>query len=376
MRGLSLSELATDITSLEDEPAVIGDISISIDPKIPQSIPSAITQPKKAFSLLQLIPKAKNVSRDVCMSEFTGMRHLADGTNANVFLVQWRDSLCVLKMIREEKQHDPVALHEFEMELGLLERIDHPNVVNILGRELSPHLIKSAQSSFVGAGSTPRVFLVLEFLSGGTMKRILSEAERRSPLLRLLFPKPAFTFKGALLRGREMALGLQYLHSALCRTAVFVHRDLKPDNIAFNASGCLVLFDLGLSTLVARSQTEDDTYSMTGQTGSLRYMAPEVMLCREYNEKVDVYSFAVILWQMATGKIPYDGATKDEFIKFVGKKGYRPELSNHWPKSFKDLLVACWNPDFILRPAFGAVVGVLDRLILEEAQKVDSACLA
>ena len=204
------------------------------------------------------------------------------------------------------------------------------------------------------------------------MKSILREAESRSPILQLLFPKPAFTFKEALLRGREMALGLQYLHSSLCSSAVFVHRDLKPDNIAFNASGALVLFDLGLSTLVARSETEG--YAMTGQTGSLRYMAPEVMLCKTYNEKVDVYSFAVILWQMATGKIPYEGATKDEFIKFVGKKGFRPELARHWPKAFKELLVACWSPDFIVRPSFDAVVMVLDRLNLEEAQKVDSGC--
>ena len=208
------------------------------------------------------------------------------------------------------------------------------------------------------------------------MKRVLNAAGSRSQILQLFFPKPAFSFREALLRGREMALGLKYLHGALCKTAVFVHRDLKPDNIAFNSTGSLVLFDLGLSTLVARSSVDDDTYTMTGQTGSLRYMAPEVMLCKAYNEKVDVYSFAIILWQMATGKVPYDGATKDEFIKYVGKKGFRPDILGYWPKQFKELLISCWNPDFLLRPSFEAVVSTLDTLIVQETQRTDSGCMA
>lgn len=134
-RGTSFSEVVA-LSPVEGEASVdsTDDASVSIDPNIPPSIPSAISNPKRAQSLLQIIPKAKEIPYDLHMSEFTSMRHLADGTNANVFLVQWRDNTCVLKMIREEKQHDPVALYEFEMELGLLERIDHPNVVNILGK--------------------------------------------------------------------------------------------------------------------------------------------------------------------------------------------------------------------------------------------------
>jgi serine/threonine protein kinase len=298
--------------------------------------------PKAAgtVSYFDLMPRLKEIPINLTMDDFTDVRHFADGTNASVFLVKWKGELCIVKMIKEEKDGDPVASHEFDVEHGLLERVTHPNIVNILG-----------------AGEAPRRFLLLEYLSGGTMKGLMDSKAR----------KKAFSFKEALVRGRELALALQHLHSSLGNGVVLVHRDLKPDNVAFNAAGTLVLFDMGLSTLVRRSDVADQTYEMTGQTGSLRYMAPEVMMSKPYNEKVDVYSFAIILWQMASGELPYDGASKADFVKFVGKRGERPELAPYmsWPKDFKDLLVSCWAQSSKERPAFDVVITRLDKLILK-----------
>ena len=83
--------------------------------------------------------------------------------------------------------------------------------------------------------------------------------------------------------------------------------DLKPDNVGFTSTGALKLFDFGLVTCVHRRQDVFSNYAMTGYTGSLRYMAPEVAQRLPYNEKVDVYSYGIMVWQMARDKIPFKG---------------------------------------------------------------------
>ena len=82
---------------------------------------------------------------------------------------------------------------------------------------------------------------------------------------------------------------------------------MKPDNIAFAADGTLKIFDFGLCTCVRKrvSSNDSEAYEMTGNTGSLRYMAPEVALQQPYDKRADVYSFGIIVWQMARGKLPF-----------------------------------------------------------------------
>jgi serine/threonine protein kinase len=82
---------------------------------------------------------------------------------------------------------------------------------------------------------------------------------------------------------------------------------LKPDNVGFTSDGELKLFDFGLVTCVRSRVNSNAAYEMTGYTGSLRYMAPEVALRLPYTEKVDVYSFAIMVWQMARDRVPFKG---------------------------------------------------------------------
>jgi serine/threonine protein kinase len=99
--------------------------------------------------------------------------------------------------------------------------------------------------------------------------------------------------------------------------AVVIHRDLKPENIGFTASGELKLFDFGLATCVEARRDSKTSYNMTGNTGSLRYMAPEVALQMPYTETVDVHSFALISWQMARRKVPFKGLSMQQFMTEV-----------------------------------------------------------
>lgn len=154
----------------------------------------------------------------------------------------------------------------------------------------------------------------------------------------------------------KFVLSINFLHDLT---------DLKPDNIGFTADGSLKLFDLGLCTCVKARTSSAQAYEMTGFTGSLRYMAPEVALRKPYNEKVDVYSFAIIVWQMARDRIPFKGFTKEEFMKQLVSEGQRPKLDKNWPPKFSKLLEHCWDVDHMRRPSFTVIVLELNKLIAE-----------
>ena len=138
---------------------------------------------------------------------------------------------------------------------------------------------------------------------------------------------------------------------------------MKPENIAFTIDDEVKLIDLGLSTCVRKRKNLSDVYQLTGNTGSLRYMAPEVALRLPYNEKVDVYSFGIILWQMAEDKVPYKGFTKEEFMSQVVKKSYRPPISKQWPMEFSNLLRKCWDREPANRPTCSQILETLDQII-------------
>jgi serine/threonine protein kinase len=174
------------------------------------------------------------------------------------------------------------------------------------------------------------------------------------------------SFEEALERGKELASALNYIHCE-CTTGVsIIHRDLKPDNIGIDCDGTLKVIDFGLSICVKRRTNNTSAYKMTGRTGTMRYMCPEVALGQKYSEKVDVYSFAIILWQMVADSIPYKKITKDIFFDAVARGGERPPLNSHWPEAFCELLESCWAESQETRPSFNIVMKVLDEIIAEE----------
>uniref|UniRef100_A0A7S1Y5A0 Protein kinase domain-containing protein n=1 Tax=Grammatophora oceanica TaxID=210454 RepID=A0A7S1Y5A0_9STRA len=143
--------------------------------------------------------------------------------------------------------------------------------------------------------------------------------------------------------GLDVARGMEYLHRHR-----IIFRDLKPSNVGFGPDGTAKIFDFGLAREVIDSKRR-----MTGNTGSLRYMAPEVNRREHYGLSADIYSYGVMLWEMCTLHKPYKGMNKEEHAEMVIHKGFRPKI-NAVPGSpeLKKLIQACWSANAQHRPNF------------------------
>jgi len=121
----------------------------------------------------------------------------------------------------------------------------------------------------------------------------------------------------------ELADALQYLHANRV-----MHRDLKPDNLGLTDEGRLKVFDLDVCRILPEEAVRypDKTYRFTSNTGSRRYMAPEVARGDEYNAKSDVYSFGLLCYAVLSLDSPYEGIPDKVVLDRVVKEGLRPSL--------------------------------------------------
>jgi len=117
---------------------------------------------------------------------------------------------------------------------------------------------------------------------------------------------------------------LRQILSALdtCHKKNIVHRDLKPENILFESSSIdstVKVIDFGRSKLLVAKE------KIVERAGSLYYMAPEVLQCKEYNQQCDIWSAGVILYLLLAGCPPFNGKTREETIKKIieGKPEYK-----------------------------------------------------
>ena len=162
----------------------------------------------------------------------------------------------------------------------------------------------------------------------------------------------------------EIAAGLNYLHN---KGVIF--RDLKPNNIGF-LNGRVKLFDFGLSRELPGCNLEEP-FQMSGKVGTLRYMAVEVACHQPYNVSSDVYSWAMVCYEVLTHQKPFAGWTRDMHSNLVCGRGARPPLvpeDNSFSLSpdVRTLLDAAWCQHAHRRPCMATVVHKMQQL--EEQQ--------
>jgi len=285
------------------------------------------------FPISSLGAASKEINYILSMNDMTDLKHFTDGSHSNIFKGSFRKISCVAKVIRQKSLANAVAKKEFQTELDLLSRIRHKCIVTLLG-----------SGRIIGRDGQPRTFLVLECLNGGTLQQLIAK--------RTFFRSPVLTKQKCLEIALQLASVLAYLHEEMHSEAVLIHRDLKPDNIAFTSDGCLKLIDFGLCICLVRPIGIDYTpFKMSGNTGSLRFMAPEVARGEKYNEKVDIYSFAIIFWGMWTDSVAYALMDRETHYERIAVGGERPPiLSGDFDLVLESLLKNAWAQEPQLRP--------------------------
>jgi serine/threonine protein kinase len=154
-----------------------------------------------------------------------------------------------------------------------------------------------------------------------------------------------------LLAAYDLSHALNYLHKR-----GILHRDIKPANIGFDIRGDIKIFDFGLAKELKASDREGhDQYRTSGLAGTRRYMAPEVAEVSPYGFSADVYSYAIVMWEMLTLKTAFEKYSRERHYKEIIVEGKRPKLPRSWPFVIKNLLQRCWAPTPSDRPTFQSV---------------------
>jgi len=211
-----------------------------------------------------------------------------------------------LKVPHVQYESDVAFYERFrrEEEIGLC--LDHPNVVRVL-RPL---------------GEKSRMYLVMEYVEGQSL-RALVRSQGRLPL------------EQALDVGRQLCEALSHLH----RHGV-VHRDLKPENVHLLASsGAVKLLDFGIALLdSARRLT---WAGLSGTLGTPDYMAPEQVRGRRGDARTDVYALGTILYELLTGRLPYEAPSAAALLHAKVHRAPTPpsERSSGFPRSLEAVLL-------------------------------------
>ncbi|XP_023514233.1 serine/threonine-protein kinase HT1-like [Cucurbita pepo subsp. pepo] len=233
----------------------------------------------------------------------------------------------------------------FRQEVAVWHKLDHPNVAKFFGASMGTYNLKipSQTSSSDGNQSFPSraCCVVVEYLPGGTLKGFLIKNRKKKLALKVVIQLVL-----------DLSRGLSYLHSKK-----IVHRDIKTENVLLDAQRTLKIVDFGVARVEAQNPRD-----MTGETGTLGYMAPEVLDGKPYNRKCDVYSFGICLWETYCCDMPYPDLSFAEVSSAVVQQNLRPEIPRCCPSSLANIMRRCWDANPERRPDMDEVVKLLEAI--------------
>ncbi|KDP34102.1 hypothetical protein JCGZ_07673 [Jatropha curcas] len=241
------------------------------------------------------------------------------GSYGEVYHGDWNGTeVAVKKFLDQDLSGD--ALVQFKCEAEIMLRLRHPNVVLFMGAVTRP----------------PHLSILTEFLPRGSLYRLLHR------------PNSQLDEKRRMRMALDVAKGMNYLHTS---HPPIVHRDLKSPNLLVDKNWVVKVCDFGLSRL------KHHTFLSSKSTaGTPEWMAPEVLRNEPANEKCDVYSFGVILWELATCQIPWKGLNPMQVVGAVGFQNKRLEIPEHVDPAVAQIIHDCWQREPQLRPSFSQLI--------------------
>ncbi|XP_029393228.1 serine/threonine-protein kinase TNNI3K isoform X2 [Mus pahari] len=264
------------------------------------------------------------------LSEIEFHEIIGSGSFGKVYKGRCRNKIVAIKRYRANTYCSKSDVDMFCREVSILCQLNHPCVVQFVGACLDD------PSQFA---------IVTQYISGGSLFSLLHEQKRILDL------------QSKLIIAVDVAKGMEYLHSL---TQPIIHRDLNSHNILLYEDGHAVVADFGESRFL-QSLDEDN---MTKQPGNLRWMAPEVFTqCTRYTIKADVFSYALCLWELLTGEIPFAHLKPAAAAADMAYHHIRPPIGYSIPKPISSLLMRGWNACPEGRPEFSEVVRKLEECL-------------
>lgn len=252
---------------------------------------------------------------EIAFESISDLQWLGSGAQGAVFLGKLNGEHVAMKKVREQKETD----------IRHLRKLNHPNIVSFKGV----------------CTQAPCYCIVMEFCPYGPLNELLRRGREIAPAMLVDWAK-------------QIANGMNYLHSHK-----IIHRDLKSPNVLIGNNEVIKISDFGTS----REWNEIST--KMSFAGTVAWMAPEVIRNEPCNEKVDIWSFGVVLWELLTCETPYKDVDSSAIIWGVGNDRLHLPVPSTCPDGFKLLMKQCWSAKPRNRPSFRHILMHLDIAAVE-----------
>ncbi|XP_048050690.1 mitogen-activated protein kinase kinase kinase 13 isoform X4 [Megalobrama amblycephala] len=247
---------------------------------------------------------------EVPFEEISELQWLGSGAQGAVFLGKFHSEEVAIKKVREQKETD----------IKHLRKLKHPNIISFKGV----------------CTQAPCYCIIMEYCAQGQLYEVLRAGRKITP--RLLVDWAS-----------GIASGMNYLH-----LHKIIHRDLKSPNVLVTQNDGVKISDFGTS-----KELSDKSMKMSF-AGTVAWMAPEVIRNEPVSEKVDIWSFGVVLWELLTGEIPYKDVDSSAIIWGVGSNSLHLPVPSTCPDGFKILMKQTWQGKPRNRPSFRQILLHLD----------------
>ena len=251
--------------------------------------------------------------------DLTVVKQIGEGGFSCVYHVIWKHETSGDVHVAAKK------VHEIDKrELEVLSKLSHPNIIKLIG--VVPDVLD--------------YMIILELCEIGSLRQYI---DKHGPLPPDLFDRWS----------SEAARAIEYLQDRN-----IVHKDIKSQNYVISSDMVLKLTDFGLSKELER------TFSNATQRGTCAYMAPELLKDSKLSPtKYDIFAYAIVVWEMLTGKIPYEGMEFVAIVWYVCKENKRLEIPADCPSYIAALLNRCWHAEHTLRPDIHQVLAILGKIL-------------